>query len=98
MTTAVMWEARANEGRAEELLDWVRDHGVPALLADGGLERAEVFTAPEDRVLVIAMWAAAPDAVGDPEERWLPELPDPPAGLLRRPVHRWRFHRVESYP
>ncbi|WP_055587168.1 hypothetical protein [Peterkaempfera griseoplana] len=99
MTVALMWEARAAEGRGEALLEWVVEHALPELTASAaGLERAEVFTAPEDRVLVITWWSAAPEAVQEPERRLLPELPEPPPGLLHREPHRWRFRRVESYP
>ncbi len=75
-----MWEARAADGRAGELSDWVRARAVPALRGSAGLERLEVFTAPGDRVLLITWWTGEP----------LP-VPDPPAGLLGRPVHRWGF-------
>jgi hypothetical protein len=94
-----MWEARAAEGRGAELLDWLLGTGLPALTgAAAGLERAEVFTAEQDRVLVITWWSCAPEAVEEPERRSLPELADPPPQLLRREPHHWRFHRVETYP
>ena len=38
-------------------------------------------------MLVITWWDAAYDAD-------LPELPEPDAGLVSRPVHRWRFEPV----
>lgn len=99
MTVTLMWEARAATGCGPALLEWVLEHGLPALTASAaGLERAEVFTAEEDRVLVITWWSVAPEAVQEPELRTLPQLPEPPPGLLRREPHRWRFHRVESYP
>ncbi|WEV25946.1 hypothetical protein OYE22_12615 [Streptomyces sp. 71268] len=82
MTLALMWEARAADGRGPELLDWARDQPLtPAPL------RRETFRAPGDRVLVITWWDA-------PYEADLPELPTPPAELLSRPVHRWRFEAV----
>jgi hypothetical protein len=83
MTVALMWEARAAEGRGGELLSWARHETLsPAPL------RRETYRAPGDRVLVISWWHAAYDAD-------LPELPDPPAGLTARPVHRWRFEQVQ---
>ncbi|MEU3841588.1 hypothetical protein AB0E88_16345 [Streptomyces sp. NPDC028635] len=82
MTVALMWEARAAEGRGAELLDWVRSRAV-----DGTPLRRETFRAPQDRVLVITWWDAPYDAD-------LPELPEPDAGLVTRPVHRWRFESV----
>lgn len=83
MTVAVMWEARAVSGRAEELLRWARSRTLPAVPL-----RREVFRAPGDRVLVITWWPA-----DHPAE--LPELPDPADDLVARPVHRWRFESVE---
>ncbi|MFD5321671.1 hypothetical protein [Streptomyces sp. NPDC127098] len=78
---ALMWEARAAAGRGAELLAWVRDQPL-----DPAPERRETFTAEPDRVLVITWWPAGPSV----------ELPEPPAGLLHRPVHRWRFTPVED--
>lgn len=82
MTLALMWEARAVEGSAAQLLDWARSQRLePAPL------RRETFTAAGDRVLVITWW--------DAEERaGLPELPEPDAQLIARPVHRWHFTSV----
>ncbi|MEU0335031.1 hypothetical protein [Streptomyces sp. NPDC006193] len=82
MTVALMWEARAVEGRGGELLDWVRGQ---RLAADP--LRRETFRAPQDRVLVITWWDAPYDAE-------LPELPEPDDGLVTRAVHRWRFEAV----
>ncbi|MGW7383411.1 hypothetical protein [Streptomyces sp. NPDC054794] len=83
MTVALMWEARAVEGRGEDLLSWARRQelsGPPPL-------RRETFRAPQDRVLVITWWDAPYDAD-------LPELPEPGAELVTRPVHRWRFESM----
>lgn len=44
MTVALMWEARAAEGRGEELLAWARGQ----VLAAEPLRR-EFFRAPQDR-------------------------------------------------
>ncbi|MER6071861.1 hypothetical protein ABT187_24030 [Streptomyces sp. NPDC001817] len=82
MTVALMWEARAAEGRGGELLAWVRQQP----LAPEPLRR-ETLRAPQDRVLVITWWDAPYDAV-------IPELPDPGSELVTRPVHRWRFESV----
>ncbi|MBU7596857.1 hypothetical protein JGS22_004190 [Streptomyces sp. P38-E01] len=106
MTLALMWEARAAEGRAAELLAWVRAQPLDAVP-----RRRETFSAPGDRVLVVTWWdadadsreaarpaedAASADApsTGVPSEPAAPvvaELPEPPAELLQRPVHRWHF-------
>ena len=65
MTVALMWEARAVEGRGAELLAWAAGQPLdPAPL------RRETFRAPEDRVLVITWW----DGRTTPD---LPELPEP---------------------
>ncbi|AKH86942.1 hypothetical protein AA958_21445 [Streptomyces sp. CNQ-509] len=79
---ALMWEARAAAGRGDELLAWARAQRLPARPL-----RRETFRAPGDRVLVITWW----DADCGNREAPMPELGDPDAGLLARPVHRWRF-------
>ncbi|NWF26137.1 hypothetical protein HW130_07615 [Streptomyces sp. PKU-EA00015] len=80
---ALMWEARAVEGRGAELLEWARAQQ----LARDPLRR-ETFRAEPDRVLVITWWEAAH---ADAE---LPELPEPAADAITRPVHRWRFESL----
>ncbi|MEU9325353.1 hypothetical protein [Streptomyces canus] len=82
MTVTLMWEARAAEGRGEELLAWARRQELPLRPL-----RRETFRAPQDRVLVVTWWDAAYDAQ-------LPELPEPDGGLVTRPVHRWRFESL----
>ncbi|MEV5608227.1 hypothetical protein [Streptomyces sp. NPDC052225] len=82
MTVALMWEARAVDGRGEELLTWAR-----AQVLEREPVRRETFRAPQDRVLVITWWDAEYDAV-------LPELPEPDGELVTRAVHRWRFEAV----
>ncbi|MEU8758171.1 hypothetical protein [Streptomyces sp. NPDC048659] len=81
-----MWEARAAEGRGAELLAWARAQQLP-----GAPLRRETFRAPGERVLVLTWWATD----GGPDAE-LPELPEPDAALVGRPVHRWRFESVES--
>ncbi|WP_316747405.1 hypothetical protein [Streptomyces herbicida] len=82
MNVALMWEARATQDRGEDLLTWARARELPASPL-----RRETFRGPQDRVLVITWWDAPLDAD-------LPELPEPPADLVSRPVHRWRFESV----
>jgi hypothetical protein len=82
VSVALMWEARAEAGRGEELIAWVRAQ-QPA----GKPLRQEILRAPQDRVLVITWWDAAYDAE-------LPELPEPDGELVARAVHRWRFESV----
>ncbi|MEU8511885.1 hypothetical protein AB0C76_09895 [Kitasatospora sp. NPDC048722] len=80
MTVAMMWEARAADGRGAELASWARETAIPALRGSAGLERLELFGAPGERVLLIAWWSGEPVPVAEP-----------PAELLGRPVHRWSF-------
>lgn len=82
MTVALMWEARAVDGRGEELLAWAQKQQLPQQPL-----RRETFRAPQDRVLVITWWDAAYDAV-------LPELSEPDGELVMRAVHRWRFESL----
>jgi hypothetical protein len=84
MTLTLMWEAKAAEGQGGRLLGWVRAQELRPAPA-----RRETFTASGGRVLVITWWDAVP-AAGPPE------LPEPPAELLARPLHRWRFSRGEA--
>ncbi|MFJ8446990.1 hypothetical protein [[Kitasatospora] papulosa] len=84
MTVALMWEARAAQGRGTELLEWA---GARAAELPRKPLRSELLRAPEDRVLVLTWWDAAYG-----EE--LPELPEPDAGLITRAVHRWRFESL----
>ncbi|MFC0846685.1 hypothetical protein ACFH04_23620 [Streptomyces noboritoensis] len=86
MTVALMWEARAVQGRGGDLLAWARAQPLPYPPV-----RREVFAAPQDRVLVITWWDAAYDAE-------LPELPEPDGELVTRPVHRWRFESLAVEP
>ncbi|KJY46738.1 MULTISPECIES: hypothetical protein [Streptomyces] len=85
-TVALMWEARAAAGRGNELLEWARSQ----VLAREPVRR-ELLRAPQDRVLVVTWWEAAEGVAAE-----LPELPEPAADLITRPVHRWRFESVET--
>jgi hypothetical protein len=84
VTVALMWEARATAGHGDRLLAWAEGQELP-----GRPLRRETFRAPQDRVLVITWWNAPYDAK-------LPELPEPPAELVTRAVHRWRFESVTT--
>ncbi|MEH0419113.1 hypothetical protein [Streptomyces sp. B21-083] len=84
MTVALMWEARAVEGRGDALLAWARAQALPTEPL-----RRETLRAPQDRVLVITWWDAEYEAE-------LPELAEPDAGLVARAVHRWRFEVVSE--
>ncbi|MCT4355759.1 hypothetical protein M5362_21705 [Streptomyces sp. Je 1-79] len=84
MILTLMWEARAVQGRGAELLEWARAQELPYEPV-----RRETFRAPQDRVLVLTWWGVT---ASDAE---LPELPEPAADLITRPVHRWRFESVD---
>ncbi|MGW7313015.1 hypothetical protein [Streptomyces sp. NPDC054854] len=84
-TVALMWEARAVEGRGNELLEWARAQ----VLAREPVRR-EVLRGGQDRVLVITWWEAVEGTAAE-----LPQLPEPAADLITRAVHRWRFESVE---
>ena len=72
-----MWEAVAADVAA--VVAW-----ATAYDADG-LTGKEVYVSGDDRVVVIAHWAAeAPDTLDPP----------PPAAALSRAPHAWRFTRV----
>ncbi|MFF3861985.1 hypothetical protein [Streptomyces sp. NPDC002209] len=85
-TVALMWEARAAAGRGNELLEWARSQ---VLVREP--VRRELLRAPQDRVLVVTWWEAPEGLAAE-----LPELPEPAADLITRPVHRWRFESVEA--
>jgi hypothetical protein len=76
----LMWEVRAAEGRLQDLLSWVDAEAAPALRRYPGLLTADVFTASDERVVVIARFSG-------PRGR----IPEPPAALLRREPHQWSF-------
>jgi hypothetical protein len=79
----LMWEAAAAPGRLEDLLAWVDGTAAGALLATAGCRRVSSYRAGDDRAVVVAEFTGTP-----------PRVAEPPAELLRRPVHQWRFrHR-----
>ena len=71
MTRTLMWEAKAADGRADELLAWTLQHAAPD---------AQIYRSGDQRIVVI-----------DPTDT---DLPEPPADLLARPPHAWRFTPV----
>lgn len=79
----LMWEAAAAPGRIEELLAWVDEVAAPALLGDPDCLHVSSYRAGDDRAVLIAV-----------SRTGVPRIGDPPAELLRRPVHHWPFtHR-----
>ncbi|MEU6265428.1 hypothetical protein [Saccharopolyspora shandongensis] len=82
----LMWEARTQPGRRDELLAWVEQTAVLALLAEPGCLDASTYLGGEDRVVVIAHTTGT-----------MPRLPDPPDELLLRAVHQWPFRKHAFY-
>lgn len=71
-----IWQAQAEYGELEEVLDWLRSEVVPAALAAPGCLGAEAFVAEggEDSVVVLTRWqdARAEDwEEGSPSRRML---------------------------
>ena len=66
MTRTLMWEAKAAEGRAEELLAWVLDRAAPG---------ADVYRSADARVVVIdatdtALPEPPPELLARPPHAW----------------------------
>ena len=78
-----MWEAVANPGQCEQLLDWVRATAAGEL---GGTAEIRVFSSADDRVVLIAT------STGDTRPRILSE----PSGLVCRAPHQWLFREVTA--
>jgi hypothetical protein len=81
----LMWEARAAPGRLADLLRWVDSTVLPALAGDPGAPLVDVYSSADERVVVVIR-----------STRGLARLPEPPAGLLRRPPHQWPFRHRSS--
>lgn len=82
MADTLMWEAAAAPGRLAELLAWVDEVAAPELLGDPGTLSVSSYRAGDDRAVLVAVSRTGVGRVGDP-----------PAELVRRPVHQWRFTR-----
>jgi hypothetical protein len=85
MNDTLMWEARAEPGRRDDLLRWIEETALPRLAATAGFQDATVYLGGQERVVVIAHYA---DEAG--------RLPDPPDGLVARPAAQWPFQRHHS--
>lgn len=81
-----MWEVVAADGRADELVSWVRDHAVPALESQPGHRGSDVYRST-DRVVVISHWQTTSQ-----------DLPRPPEELTARLPHAWDFTAVLRSP
>jgi hypothetical protein len=81
-----MWEAKAAEGRADDLLAWVL-----AKAPQGG----QVYCSA-DRVVLITETASTERAIIESAstEPAQAVLPEPPDSLVARPAQAWEFERV----
>ena len=62
----LMWEAKAADGRADDLVAWVRQHAAPA---------AQIYCSPDERVVVIDpadtdLPDAPPELLARPAHAW----------------------------
>ena len=79
-----MWEVRAYPERFTDLLAWVCDVALAEIEAHPLHVSSEVFSAADQRVVVISRWRSAP----------VP-LPEPPGYLVARAPHAWDFTPVD---
>jgi hypothetical protein len=79
-----MWEVRALKSGFDELLTWVCDRAVPTVEVNPLHVSSEVFTSPDNRIVVISKWRSGPE-----------QLPDPPERLIARAPHVWDFSPVD---
>jgi hypothetical protein len=83
--TVRMWEARAQPGRLDELIAWLRESALPAIEAQPRHIASEVFSsAADERLVVISRWR------GESES-----LDEPPSDLVARAPHAWDFTPVD---
>ncbi len=73
-----MWEARAQEGKVDEVVAWAHAVAAEALVA--GASGAEVFRSDDDRVVLITRWPV-PTSWEEPTST--------PASVVR--AHGWDF-------
>ncbi|KEI44005.1 hypothetical protein [Saccharopolyspora rectivirgula] len=81
----LMWEARAQPGKLDQLLAWIDSTALPHLRKQPQFRSADVFRSAEDRAVVVIRFTGQ-----------LAPLPQPPAELLRREVHQWPFRYLGS--
>jgi hypothetical protein len=80
-----MWEVRATPDGFPALLAWVCGAAVPAIEADPGHLHSDVYSAADERIVVISKWRGGPAQ----------PLPDPPPDLVARAPHAWDFTPVD---
>ncbi len=79
-----MWEVRAHPEGFTELLSWVCEIALPAVEVNPLHVSSEVFSATDNRVVVISKWRSNPQP-----------LADPPRHLVSRKPHVWDFNQVD---
>lgn len=78
-----MWETVGEPDELAELLAWVIDVAEPTLIAADPGCSVQIYQSEDNRVVIIASGSTS-----------APKVPDPPAGLCRRPPHQWQFEPV----
>lgn len=79
-----MWEVAAHPEAHQDLLSWICDVAVTELEADLGHMATEVFTSPDQRIVVVSRWRGQPR-----------DLPAPPSYLVRSGPQRADFSPVD---
>lgn len=79
-----MWEVRSYPERISDLLSWVCDSALPSIEVSPLHISSEVYSATDNRVVVISKWRNNPEP-----------LPDPPGRLIARKPHVWDFSPVD---
>jgi hypothetical protein len=79
-----MWETRAYPEGFADLLSWVCEAAVPQLERAPGHLTSEVFSAADQRIVVISRWRQDPTPMAEP-----------PAHLVARDPHFWDFTPVD---
>jgi hypothetical protein len=79
-----MWEVLAHPEGFADLISWVCEAALPDLEQHPLHVSSEVFSATDNRLVVISKWRSAPRS-----------LPDPPRHLVARAPHSWDFTLVD---
>lgn len=79
-----MWEVRAYPEGLADLLAWVCEAAVPELERTPGHLSSEVFSAADERIVVISRWRGEPVTMAEP-----------PGHLIARDPHAWDFTPVD---
>lgn len=75
---------RAHPEGLTDLLSWICEVALPAVEMNPLHASSEVFSATDNRVVVISKWRSNPE-----------EFLDPPGHLITRPPHSWDFSPVD---